>query len=59
MLKFKNYVKSTSQEITKLINAKCNKRKQIKMTKTRTGKHMKIEVGGDKSQDETKVIDYH
>ena len=50
MLKFKNYVKSTSQEITKLIKAKCNKRKQIRMTKTRTEEHIKIEVGGDKSQ---------
>ena len=52
VLKFKNYVKSTSQEIRKLIKAKCNKRRQIRMTKTRNEKHMEIEVGGDKSQDE-------
>ena len=52
VLKFKNYVKGTSQEITKLIKAKSNKRKQIRMTKTRTEKRMKIEVRGDKSQDE-------
>ena len=52
MLKFKNYLKSTLQEITKVIKAKYSKRKPIRMTKTRTEKRIKIDVGGDKSQDE-------